>query len=952
MKFEFNTRQYQEKVIQSTINLFDGQPTFKNKLDNSFSHSLDTIFKNSLVLTDEKILENLKSVQRENHREDAPIKVSETLDKMDYSIEMETGTGKTFVYLRTIVNLAKTYGWKKYIIVVPSVAIKEGVKTEFDRLKNELESKIKQPISLTSYESQNINELDTYYRSNMVEILLMTMQSFNSDNNILNRNDLDLEVGKPIKLIQELRPIVLLDEPQKMGGEATKKGLANFNPLFTLRYSATHKDLVNPIFRYTPVDAYNDGYVKKIEVLSVYGNQEVDVISYIEVQDIGNDRNGEIYAKLKFHRSSEKGIKLTTRKLNLGKDLYELSNHMIEYKGYKISSINLRTKSISFENGVTVSEQSVSQNKDDIMKIQIKETIKTHLDKELNFASKGIKVLSLFFIDKVINYRDPQDSDFKGKIRKWFEEAYSSITSESKYTQFSVANLDNVTDFDDIQAAYFSKDKTGYKDTSGNTKKFDDETYNLIMRDKERLLSFENPIRFIFSHSALREGWDNPNIFQICTLNETVSDIKKRQEIGRGLRLPVNQEGKRITEDDYRILTVTANASYESFAKELQQEISEDTGIVTSSAPIEDARARKKIQLNEEAFDNPDFINLWNRINKKTTYHINIENDEIITSIVSALTKTNFTVELPNIIIKKTIMDSYIDADKNRTVTDSKTVQIDQNRRIPNVIKKIADNTGLTKRNIIDTIRQSHIEKYIFVNPEQFVEKITNIINNELPKILKKGIKYENTGEVYELSLFKKQIEVYTNNKLLSPKLIQDGQPIRTLYDLVQLDSENELNLIEEFNANVPNFKFFIKLPSWFTVRTPVGKYNPDWALVYEHNGSEKLYLMRESKKTKGKYFSSDELRLTESLKIEYGKKHFDEISVDFQVVENIEDIKDGVYPFNKPLEDIIDQEKEEFIKEKIESIKSFEIPYEKVKEKYINEFTKYNITEEVYQNI
>lgn len=952
MKFEFNTRGYQDEAVQSVVDLFEDQPTYNEKLDNSYSTASHASNTNTLDISNDILLRNLNDVQERNTRETAEIELSKELNTLDYSVEMETGTGKTFVYFKTIVELAKTYGWKKYIIVVPSVAIKEGVQTEFDRVKSYLESQIKQPVSLTTYESKNINELGTYYRSNMVEILLMTMQSFNSDNNVLNKDALDLEVGKPIKLIQDLRPIVILDEPQKMGGEATTKGLANFNPLFTLRYSATHKELINPIFRYTPVDAYNDGFVKKIEVLSIHGNNEVDVISYVEVKEIDNDIKGDLYAKLKFYRVTDKGIKYTTRKVKLDSDLYELSNQMPEYRGYKVSEINLTSKTISFKNGIELNEQTISQNKDDIMRIQIKETIQTHFEKELKLSSQGIKVLSLFFIDKVVNYRDLTDPNQKGKIRKWFEESYEELTSQDEYKQFSIRKLTNDSNINNLQAAYFSKDKEGYRDTSGNTKTYDDETYNLIMRDKETLLSFDNPVRFIFSHSALREGWDNPNVFQICTLNETVSEVKKRQEIGRGLRLPVNQDGKRITDDENRVLTITVNDSYESFARELQKEISIDTGIQTSSAPVENARTRKKVELNKDALVNPEFQKLWNRINKKTKYHINIQDEEVVSSIVNVLNNQNFTIELPEISIKKSTMNSYIDADKERIVTDSKTIINRQKRRVPNVIKRIADNTGLTKKNVIKIIQQTNIEKYILIHPEEFISRLTQIIKSELPKIFKKGIEYKSTGDVYELSLFKDQIEVYTDNKLISPQLINDGETLRTLYELVQLDSKNEVKLVEDFNANIADFKFFVKLPSWFKVQTPVGPYNPDWGLVYEHNGNDKLYLMRESKKTKGKHFSPDELRSVETLKIEYSKKHFDEINVDFQVIETVEDVSKGIYPFNKNQSIFNESEKESFIKKYIKPIKEFDVPYETAKDKYTSEFNKYKITGDEYNSI
>lgn len=939
MKFEYSVRTYQERAITSVIQLFEGQPTTNQKLDITYNTDSLESHKNQLLVTTDKLLSNLQNIQNKNSRENAPIPMESELNRVEYSIEMETGTGKTYVYFKTIVELARTYGWKKFVIVVPSVAIKEGVKSEFDRLHSELESDCKQAIMMTVYDSKNLNNLETYYRSNMIEILLMTMQSFNSDSNILNKPNYDLEVGTPIELLKEVQPIIILDEPQKMGGEATQNKLMNFNPLFILRYSATHKDIINPIYRYTPIDAYQDRFVKKIEVLSVYGSELIDIQSYVEIVKIETNAKGDIYTKIKFHQNTPTGVKTVSKNAKNNFDLYEESNQMVEYRGYKINAINLITKTVKFENDVIVKENEVTQNKDEIMKVQIYETIRSHLDKEKNLNNQGIKVLSLFFIDKVMNYRDSEAEDGKGKIRRWFENAYLDLTSKEEYKEFKTDDIESV------MAAYFSQDKKGIKDTKGNTKA-DEETYDLIMQKKELLLSFNNPTRFIFSHSALREGWDNPNIFQICTLNETQSETKKRQEIGRGLRLPVNQDGKRIRQEDINILTVVANVAYETFAKGLQHEIEEDTGLKMSSSQIEDARTKGKSTLNQASLNHPEFQKLWKLINKKTSYNITLEDYVIIEKVVEKIKYTGFKVEPIRIKIKRTIMESYIDPEKNRKTVSDDVGDIQKPNRIPNVVKRIADNTGLTKKNIVEIIQKASIQSYIFIQPDIFVDKLTSLINEEIPKLLKDGIKYQPNGEEYDLSLFKNEITVYKNNK----NLVNDLDISKTLYNVVQLDSETEVKLIEEFNANAIKFKFYLKLPNWFKVKTPAGNYNPDWAIVYEDaEGQDKLYLVRESKNTKETFFSKEKLKTLEQHKIEYGKKHFDSINVNYQVIEKNEDILNGVYPFGKEEDD---SERSQFINLKLKPLAIKNFDYSFVVGILEDEIQKYGISEKEYASL
>lgn len=952
MELKFNLRPYQEEAITSVVDLFTGTELYHNKFDRSKTTKEINKNSNFLSINKKDILNNLQQIQKDNNRPEAPIEITKDLKDLDFTIEMETGTGKTFVYFKTIMELNKSYGWRKFVIVVPSVAIREGVLSEFKRIKTILEHEYKEPVFAYTYDSQRLSELESYNRSSFVEIMIITMQSFNNDKNVLNQMQLDKSYGKPMELISRLQPVVILDEPQKMSGEATKEKLKEFNALFTLRYSATHNEIINPVYRYTPFDAYQDNYVKKIEVLSVFGNNITDVNAYIEVQDVNYDKNDKLYAQLKFYQRNGSDIKLVSRRVRQsGYNIFEKSNNMIEYKGYIVSEINPAQGYVKIQtpiNNLIIEKNKVSQDKDELMKIQIKETIREHFEKELKFnelvnkeeISNPIKVLSLFFIDKVVNFRG--ENGKKGKIALWFEEAYEELTCKERYKRFAVNNIET------IYEGYFAVDRV----TDQNIKIFKDtvrendadrDAYKLIMQDKEKLLSFHEPTRFIFSHSALREGWDNPNVFQICTLNETKKESRKRQEIGRGLRLPVDITGERIQDPDINILTVVANESYETFAKTLQEEIVEETGIKLDRQLTTDGRKKEKVQINKIALLNKDFNRLWDKISKKTVYSLNIPTEKIIDEVVTELERSQFSIEEKTFNVQKSIIEKINQEEEfEHRVTLDRNERIESTNRIPNIIKRISDNTGLTKNTIIKIIQTSKIQKYIFNNPEAFVERLSVVIKSVLPKLFLDGIKYETVEDKFSTTLFKDQVDVYLNKEHTVTNLDEN----RTLYEALTLDSENEAELIRKMNVNHAKVNFFVKLPNMFKVTTPVGNYNPDWAIAMQDEvGNDVLYLIRESKRTKGQYFNKDELRLDEQLKIEYGKKHFDSIKVDYQVIETFEDLRDGVYPFNKkyaPTEFINE------LKDKKEKNYSFDI----IMDFYGDEIKEYGITEEYYNKL
>ena len=493
---------------------------------------------NQLTISPEQILANVQSVQKENE-----ISVTSLLDGMHFSIEMETGTGKTYVYLRTIYELNKKYGFKKFVIVVPSIAIREGVlknlEITFDHFQNIYD---RTPANFGVYDSKRVSSLRNFAVNNNIQILVINIDSFAKDENIINKPNDKLTGKKPLEFIQATCPIVIVDEPQNMETELRKKAIENLKPLCTLRYSATHIKRYNMVYSLDPVKAYDLGLVKQIEVDSIVTENDFNE-AFVSLESV-NATKTRTSAKIKLDVNTKEGVKRKTVTAKVGDDLYELSGKREIYKnGYIINGIDIADGFIELSNGEIISTgKALGGLTDEVMKVQIKKTVEEHFLKEKKLKSKGIKVLSLFFIDRVANYRnyDPDGHPRKGKFAEWFEEAYREISGKEAYKGLLPFEMD------EVHNGYFSQDNKGnWKDTTGKSEA-DDDTFKLIMRNKEQLLDINEPLRFIFSHSALREGWDSPNVFQICTLNETKSELKKRQEIGRGMRLPVDMSGNRI----------------------------------------------------------------------------------------------------------------------------------------------------------------------------------------------------------------------------------------------------------------------------------------------------------------------------------------------------------------------------------------------------------------------
>ena len=538
MKLHFDPNQeFQRDAINSVVGIFEGQPLNRSDMDLLFADPLfqEAGIGNRLALDGDQILKNVKAVQQANG-----LAVSNQLDGMNFSVEMETGTGKTYVYLRAIYELNKKYGFKKFVIVVPSIAIREGVlknlEITFDHFQNLYD---KMPVNFAVYDARRISALRNFADSNNIQILVINIDSFAKDENIINKPNDRLTGKKPVEFIQATKPIVIVDEPQNMETDIRKNAVANLNPLCTLRYSATHTNRYNMVYSLDPVKAYDLGLVKQIEVDSVVTENDFNE-AFIALEKVTATKT-KTAAKIKIDVNTKDGVRRKTVTAKVGDDLYELSNKRDIYKsGYIINGIDVGDGLIELSNGETIFTGDAKGGlTDEVMKVQLRKTIEEHFLKERKFKDKGIKVLSLFFIDRVANYRSygPDGNPVKGKFALWFEEIYREMSGKSAYKDLLPYPAE------EVHNGYFSQDKKGsWSDTKGNSLA-DDDTFKLIMKDKERLLDINEPLRFIFSHSALREGWDNPNVFQICTLNETHSELKKRQEIGRGLRLSVNQEG-------------------------------------------------------------------------------------------------------------------------------------------------------------------------------------------------------------------------------------------------------------------------------------------------------------------------------------------------------------------------------------------------------------------------
>ncbi len=891
MKLAFESNlSYQQEAIKSITDLFEGQAAansiFEYALEEAKVLSLINSVSNKLELSEEQIFENLKTVQERNGISGAGDAMSKVVSELagkaaglNFSVEMETGTGKTYVYLRTIYELNKLYGFKKFVIVVPSVAIREGVLKNLEITHAHFQNLYDNvPVSFQVYDSTKVSTLRGFTTANNIEILVINIDSFAKDENIINKANDKLNGQKPIAFIQASKPIVIIDEPQNMETEKRQKAIADLKPLVTLRYSATHKNKYNRTYSLNPVRAYDLGLVKQIEVSSVMEENAFND-AFISVDAITATKT-KVTAKITINCNENGVVKKKSITVRAGDDLYKLSNDREIYAdGYLIEEIDVTNNCISISNGnILYKGESQGGMKAEIIKVQIEKTIEEHLKKELRLNKLGIKVLSLFFIDKVANYRsyDEAGNAIKGKFAVWFEEIYAEYIAKEKFkslAKFEVATTHN---------GYFSQDSKGkVKDTKGDTKA-DDDTYSLIMRDKEKLLGLDNSLRFIFSHSALREGWDNPNVFQICTLNETKSEEKKRQEIGRGLRLAVNQEGERTYDQNINRLTVIANESYDDFAKALQTEIEKDCGVAFTGR-IKDARKREEVKYRKGFALDEAFLEIWDKIKHKTTYRVNYDTADLITEAAKAV-KGLTGIKTPAIRSVKIGITMTDEGVGTHYLGESVAAYGGRAWKIPDVLGYIQSKTELTRSTILGILVQSGRIKDILVNPQLFLDLSVEAIKRTLHDMMIDGIKYQKIGgSEYEMALFEAQeLEIYLNSFTYAVE-----NPEKTIYDnFIPLDSgvENQFAADCESSEQV---KFYFKLPNWFKIPTPIGSYNPDWAIVLE--GDEKVYFVAETKDTGTPRVDFAKLSAAEQLKIRCGTAHFEALDdIQYKVVKNV----------------------------------------------------------------
>jgi type III restriction enzyme len=907
MKIQFDaSQQYQLDAIRAITDLFDGQPLKLGDSEISLSGEAQAgLFlseqglANQLLLDEADILKNLRRIQENNS-----LVLSENLEHLvfsdtegkrvesafpNFTVEMETGTGKTYVYLRTIYELNKLYGFKKFVIVVPSVAIREGVLKNLQITHEHFQTIYhREPCGFTVYDSAKVNQLRGFALSNAIQILVINIDAFSKDSgesadkkskgNVINQVR---ETGtKPIEFIQNTNPIVIVDEPQNMETDIRKQAIARLNPLCALRYSATPKNAYNLAYKLDPLRAFELGLVKQIGVHSVIEQNNANQ-AYIEVEGF-KASSRSTSAKIKLWVNQSGGAVKKSLPVKNGDDLFKLSNGRDTYKdSFIVNGIDIEEGYIEFANDVRVYRgRPQGALTDEILKAQIEATVRRHFEKEIKYRKHGIKVLSVFFIDRVANYRDydEQGKPAKGKFAVWFEEVFQEFRGKAEYAElyeFSAEAAHN---------GYFSQDKKGcFKDSSETrTNQDDNDAYALIMREKERLLDPEEPLRFIFSHSALREGWDNPNVFQICTLNETASEMKKRQEIGRGLRLAVNSQGKRITERHINNLTIVANESYQEFAASLQREM-EEAGLEFSSKIAKNERDKVTVRLIEENLDKQWFLELWERIKARTRYQVRYDTDKLIEAAakqVRAIPEINRP--------KLAVIRSEFDISKQGVAskqTGMRTLEVEPlSFRQPDFVSQIQARTALSKSTIASILLKSERLKDALKNPQVFIDTVALAINNTKRDIVVEGVEYQRVERLeYQQSAFKED----STKEYFKGNVVAVSKQDKTLFSHIVIDSDStpEKKFMEACENN-DDVMFYLKLPEWFVIDTPVGTYNPDWALAYQNDKT--LYFVAE---TKG-HTNLALLRPLERLKIECGKKHFKLFErIEFRVVKEFSEL-------------------------------------------------------------
>lgn len=1018
MKLQFKHQKFQADAAKAVVDVFAGQPylTPSYMMDRGSGYIQQSLtdeddftgWSNQKIvpgLNEKLILEHINKIQKANQ-----IKPSTKLEgRFNLTIEMETGVGKTYTYIKTMYELNRAYGWSKFIVVVPSIAIREGVYKTFQVTQEHFAEEYGKKIRFFIYDSKQLTEIDRFASDNSINVMIINSQAFNARGKDARRISMKLDEfrsRRPIDIIAKTNPIVIIDEPQSVEGKQTKENLKQFNPLMTLRYSATHKadSIYNMIYRLDAMEAYNKRLVKKIAVKGITESGSTATESYVYLESINLSKAAPT-ATLQFDFKGASGIRKITRIASKGYNLYDNSNQMEEYKqGFVVSRIDGRDDSVEFINGIKIYAGDVigEVSEDQLRRIQIRETILSHIQRERELFYKGIKVLSLFFIDEVAKYKqyDAAGQPMNGVYAEMFEEEYKDVIGN---LQVAMGEDDYMKYLSEIpaektHAGYFSIDKKGKMiDSKANEKREntkekmsnDVDAYDLIMKNKELLLDRnpkKSPVRFIFSHSALREGWDNPNVFQICTLKQSSSDVRKRQEVGRGLRLCVNQDGERMDTNvlgndvhNVNILTVIASESYDSFAKGLQSEIAEavadrpkavtedlfigkvlkdtngneqvvdiDTGraiyfdliingyidkkgvltdkyyddkangelkvaeeVADSAASVieiidsiydsrtmqpENARSNNvELEIDESKLAMPEFKALWGKINSKSVYVVDFDTDELVRKSIDALdrklrvSKIYFKVETGAMeqIESKANLETGSSFAKEQSATYESSKAVSSNVKY-DLIGKLVDETGLTRKAVIQILQgiQPTTFNQFKNNPEEFIIKTAALINDEKATAIIEHITYNVIDDKYGT-------DVFTDPTIRGRLGVNAMKAKKHLYNHIVYDSTNEREFATELDTNT-NVAVYVKLPDGFYISTPVGHYNPDWAIAFYEGTVKHIYFVAE---TKGS-MNSMQLRLVEESKIHCAREHFKAISngeVVYDVIDSYKKLLDIV---------------------------------------------------------
>lgn len=1016
MKIQYKHQKFQADAAKAVVDVFAGQPylTPTYMMDRGATYQMSitddvdfTGWSNQRIvpeLNDHLILEHLQKIQRANQIAPSS-KLEGRSEGFNLTIEMETGVGKTYTYIKTMYELNRAYGWSKFIIVVPSIAIREGVYKSFEMTQEHFAEEYGKKIRFFIYNSTQLTEIDRFASDSSINVMIINSQAFNAKGKDARRIYMKLDEfrsRRPIDIIAKTNPIMIIDEPQSVEGKQTKENLKQFNPMLTLRYSATHKSdsIYNMVYRLDAMEAYNKRLVKKIAVKGITETGSTATDSYLYLESI-NLSKGDPTATLQFEMKTASGVpKKKSKIVKEGDNLYDYSNGLEEYRnGFVVSHIDGRDDSVEFINGIKIYAGDVvgAVDEDQLRRIQIRETILSHLQRERQLFYKGIKVLSLFFIDEVANYREYDDAGqpTNGKYAVMFEEEYEDILNNM---QLAIGEDDYIKYLHSIpatktHAGYFSVDgkgkiinsKVGKKETTSD----DVSAYELIMKNKELLLDRDpkkSPVRFIFSHSALREGWDNPNVFQICTLKQSSSDVRKRQEVGRGLRLCVNQDGERMDVNvlgndvhNVNVLTVIASESYDSFAKGLQTELAEAVadrpkkvtqelfvdrlvadaqgnefmitsevasaihydlilnGYINKLGELTDKyyedKANGEVKIAEEAkgFENevigiidsiydskvmqpenarsnnielqvddvklamPEFKALWSKINSKSVYVVDFDTDELIRKSIASL-DSKLRVSKIFFRVESGAMDSIKSKDDLTSGTSfvkeesgSYGVSIEANSNVKyDLIGKLVDETGLTRKAIIAILQgiQPSVFNQFKDNQEEFISKAAQLINDQKATAIIEHITYDVLDEKYGT-------EIFTEPTIKGRLGVNAMKAKKHLYDHIVYDSTNERDFATDLDTNT-DVAVYVKLPDGFYISTPVGHYNPDWAIAFYEGNVKHIYFVAE---TKGS-MNSMQLRLIEESKIHCAREHFKAISngnVVYDVVDSYKSLLEKV---------------------------------------------------------